>query len=58
MLKNLFQKNMKGNSELTFKIFHQNYEIEIKSKNNFNVDMNFLSEVDKISGISSIKLIN
>jgi len=49
---------MKGNSELTFKIFHQNYEIEIKSKNNFNVDMNFLSEVDKISGISSIKLIN
>ena len=58
LLRNLFQKNMKGNSELTFKIFHQNHEIEIKSKNNFNVDMNFLSEVDKISGISSIKLIN
>ena len=57
-LKLLLDENNNGNSEFFFKIAHSDHEIKIASKNNFNVNMDFLIALKNTEGVLEIKEIN
>jgi len=57
-LKLLLDENNNGNSEFFFKIAHSDHEIKIASKNNFNVNMDFLIALKNTEGVLDIKEIN
>ena len=57
-LKSLLDENKNGNSEFFFKVSHSDHEIEIASKNKFNVNMDFLISLKSTEGVLDIKEIN
>ena len=57
-LKLLLDENNNGNNEFFFKIAHSDHEIKISSKNNFNVNIDFLIALKNTEGVLDIKEIN
>ena len=57
-LKIFFDKSNSGNSELFFKIFHNNYEVEIKSERSFEFNFDEISNLKKIKGVLEVLQIN
>jgi len=57
-LKFFFEKSNSGNSELFFKIFHNNHKVEIKSDKLFEFNFDEISNLKKIKGVLEILQIN
>ena len=53
-----FEKSNSGNSELFFKIFHNNYKVEIKSDKLFEFNFDEISNLKKIKGVLEVLQIN
>ena len=56
--KNFFIKSSAGNSELLFKIFYNEYRVEIKSEQLFKFNFDEISNLKKINGILDVIKIN
>ena len=53
-----FEKINSGDSELFFKIFHNNYNVEIKSDKLFEFNFDEISNLKKIKGVLEVLQIN
>ena len=56
--KNFFKKSNTGDSELFFKIFYNQYKVEIKSDRLFQFNFNEISNLKKIEGVLDVLQIN
>ena len=56
--KNFFKKSNTGDSELFFKIFYNQYKVEIKSDRLFQFNFNEISNLKKIEGVLDVSQIN
>ena len=57
-LKNLLTTNEKGESNLYFKIFHTDYEIEVKSNAKYLANLDLLHSIKNLNGVLDIQEIN
>ena len=57
-LKNLLTTNEKGESNLYFKIFHTDYEIEVKSNYKYLANLDLLHSIKNLNGVLDIQEIN
>ncbi len=54
LLKNLLFENLGGENEIFFCVNKDNYEIEIESKQNFKINLDFINKLKKTQGIKKV----
>ena len=56
--KSLLESHNNGTNKINFKFFLENKEIEIKSEDNYKIDIEFMNKIKSIEGVTFIKKIN